>query len=105
TGYVRRGLSPDGGMTWLLPRMVGQTRAADLILSGRWVDAAECERISLAARLFPAEGFREAVAAYAAEIASGPPIALTYAKRLLVQAMTADLPTMLRAELVNIRRC
>jgi 2-(1,2-epoxy-1,2-dihydrophenyl)acetyl-CoA isomerase len=105
TGYIRRGLSPDGGMSFLLPRIIGQARAADLILSSRWIEAEECERIGLVARLFPREGFGEAVQRYAAEFAAGPPIGLTYAKRLLVQSMTADLPTMLRAELVNIRAC
>jgi 2-(1,2-epoxy-1,2-dihydrophenyl)acetyl-CoA isomerase len=105
TGYVRRGLSPDGGMTFFLPRLVGQGRAADLILSSRWIEAEECERIGLAARVLPADGFQEAVAAYAAELAAGPPIGMTYAKRLLQQSAAADLQTMLRAELVNIRHC
>lgn len=105
TGYVRRGLSPDGGMSFFLPRIVGQSRAAELILTSRWIDAVECERIGLVARLFPAERFREAVAEYAVEVASGPPIGMTYAKRLLWQSTTNDLPTMLRAELVNIRAC
>jgi len=105
TGYIRRGLSPDGGMTFLLPRIVGQARAAELILTSRWLEADECVRIGLAARMMPAEGFREGVAEYASGFASGPPIALTYSKRLLVQSMTADMPAMLRAELVNIRTC
>jgi 2-(1,2-epoxy-1,2-dihydrophenyl)acetyl-CoA isomerase len=105
TGYIRRGLSPDGGMTFLLPRMIGAARAAELILTSRWIDAEECERIGLVARVLPVEGFAEAVASYAAELAAGPPISMTYAKRLLVQSMTADLPTILRDELTNIRRC
>jgi 2-(1,2-epoxy-1,2-dihydrophenyl)acetyl-CoA isomerase len=105
TGYIRRGLLPDGGMTFFLPRIIGQARAADLILSARWIEADECERIGLVARMLPVEGFREAVAAYATELAAGPPIGMTYAKRLLWQSTTADLPTMLRAELVDIRAC
>jgi 2-(1,2-epoxy-1,2-dihydrophenyl)acetyl-CoA isomerase len=92
-------------MTFFLPRIIGQARAADLILSARWIEAEECERIGLAAHVFPRESFREDVAGYAAEFAAGPPIGMTYAKRLLVQSTTADLTTMLRAELVNIRRC
>lgn len=105
TGYIRRGLSPDGGMTFLLPRIIGHARAADLILSSRWIEADECERIGLVARVFPREGFAESVNAYAAEFAAGPPVGLTYAKRLLVQSMTADMPAMLRAELVDIHAC
>jgi len=105
TGYIRRGLSPDGGMTFILPRMIGTARAAELILTSRWIEAEECERIGLVARVLPAEGFAQAVASYAAELAAGPPVGMTYAKRLLVQSTTADLPTMLRDELTNIRRC
>jgi 2-(1,2-epoxy-1,2-dihydrophenyl)acetyl-CoA isomerase len=105
TGYGRRGLSPDGGMTYFLPRILGQSRAAELILTSRWVDSAECERIGLVARLFPAEGFREKVADYAAEVAAGAPVAMTYAKRLLAQSVTADLPSILRDELISIHRC
>jgi 2-(1,2-epoxy-1,2-dihydrophenyl)acetyl-CoA isomerase len=106
TGYGRRGLSPDGGMTFFLPRIVGQSRAAELILTSRWIDSAECERIGMVARLFPAQGFQEQVATYAAEVAAGAPIAMTYAKRLLLQSITTgDLRTILRDELVSIYRC
>jgi 2-(1,2-epoxy-1,2-dihydrophenyl)acetyl-CoA isomerase len=105
TGYGRRGLSPDGGMTFFLPRLIGQSRAAELILTARWIDAAECERVGIVSRLFPAAGFQQAAAAYASEVAAGAPVAMTYAKRLLMQSMTADLPTMLRDELICIRRC
>jgi len=105
TGYIRRGLSPDGGMTFFLPRIVGQARAADLILSSRWIESEECAQIGLVAQLFPAQEFQQAVGRYAAELASGPPVGMAYAKRLLVQSMTSDLPSMLRAELVNIRAC
>ena len=92
-------------MTFFLPRILGQSRAAELILTSRWIDSAECERIGLVARLFPAEGFREKVAEYAADLATGAPIGMTYAKRLLAQSATADLPSILRDELVYIHRC
>lgn len=105
SGYVRRGLSPDGGMSFFLPRIVGQARAAEIILSGRDVDAEECERIGLVAQVLPAEGFREAAQAYARSFAGGPPLALTYAKRLLTLSPTSDLDTQLRTELRNIRAC
>ncbi|HEU5200780.1 MAG TPA: enoyl-CoA hydratase-related protein [Ktedonobacterales bacterium] len=104
TGYLRRGLSPDGGMTYFLPRLVGASRAADLILSARTIDAEEAERIGLVSRVLPAEGFQEAVASYAADLASGPPIAQTLAKRLLVRSFDQDLRTMLAMELADIKR-
>lgn len=105
SGYVRRGLSPDGGMTFLLPRLIGGARAAEIILSGRDLDAAECERIGLVARVLPAESFHEAAVTYAKGFAGGPPLALTYAKRLLTLSPSSDLETQLRTELRNIRAC
>ena len=104
TGYLRRGLSPDGGMSYFLPRLVGASRAAELILSARSIDAEEAERIGLVSRILPAEGFQEAVQAYAADLASGPPIAQTLAKRLLVQSLGQDLRTQLEMELTGIKR-
>ncbi len=105
TGYLRRGLVPDGGMAFFLPRLVGASRAAELILTARDIDAEEAERIGLVSRVLPAEGFREAVASYAADLASGPPIAQTLAKRLLAQSPDLDLRTMLQLELNSIKTC
>lgn len=105
TGYLRRGLVPDGGMAYFLPRLVGTSRAAELILTARDIDAEEAERMGLVSRVFPAEGFQEAVTSYAAELASGPPIAHTLAKRLLAQSPDLDLRTMLQLELASIKMC
>ncbi len=105
TGYLRRGLVPDGGMAYFLPRLVGASRAADLILTARDIDAEEAERIGLVSRVLPAEGFQEAVASYAAELASGAPIAQTLAKRLLAQSPDLDLRAMLQLELTSIKMC
>jgi 2-(1,2-epoxy-1,2-dihydrophenyl)acetyl-CoA isomerase len=105
TGYIRRALCPDAGVTYHLPRLIGASRAADLILTGRDISAEEAERIGLVSRVFPAEGFGQAVAAYAAQIASGPPVALALSKRLLRASPESDLVPQLRAELQSIRTC
>lgn len=104
-GYVRRGLSPDAGVTWFLPRLVGQARAADIILTGRDVDADEAERIGLASRVLPDAGFADAVAAYALQLAAGPPVALALTKRLLLESASATLDAQLRSELAHIKTC
>jgi 2-(1,2-epoxy-1,2-dihydrophenyl)acetyl-CoA isomerase len=104
-GYVRRGLSPDAGVTYFLPRLVGASRAADIVLTGRDVDAGEAERIGLASVVLPAEGFAAAVASYAARLAAGPPLALALSKRLLGQSPDAPLEQQLRDELVAIKQC
>lgn len=104
-GYVRRGLSPDAGVSYFLPRHVGLARAADLLLTGRDVDAAEAERIGLAARVFPDEDFAAGVAAWAGQLAAGAPLAHMLTKRLLVQSFDTPLSTQLRDELVHIKTC
>jgi 2-(1,2-epoxy-1,2-dihydrophenyl)acetyl-CoA isomerase len=105
TGYVRRALCPDAGVTYMLPRLVGTARAADLILTARDLDAAEAERIGLVSQVLPAEGFAQTVTDYATRIASGPPVALALAKRLLVASPDTDLVAQLRDELQSIRVC
>ena len=104
-GYVRRGLSPDAGVTYHLPRLVGASRAADIILTGRDVPADEALRIGLASAVLPAERFAEAVADYAARLAAGPPVALALTKRLLTQSPDATLEAQLRDELTHIKTC
>ncbi len=103
-GYVRRGLSPDAGVTWMLPRLIGHARATEIILTGRDIDTAEAERMGLAVHA-PAEGFTAFVADYAERLAAGPPIAQALSKRLLQQSAHATLDAQLRDELVHIKTC
>jgi 2-(1,2-epoxy-1,2-dihydrophenyl)acetyl-CoA isomerase len=56
----------------LLPRLIGQARAMDLLMTGRVIDAAEAERIGWLARVWPAERYEQELAAFLAELASGP---------------------------------
>ena len=104
-GYVRRGLSPDAGVSYHLPRLVGGARAADILLTGRDVSAEEAARIGLASAVLPAEGFADAVADYARRLAAGPPIALALTKRLLTQSPDTPLHVQLRDELSHIKTC
>jgi 2-(1,2-epoxy-1,2-dihydrophenyl)acetyl-CoA isomerase len=104
-GYVRRGLSPDAGVSWLLPRHVGLARASDILLTGRDVDAAEAERIGLAAHVVPDAAFADGVRDYGARLAAGPPIAQALTKRLLVRSLDTPLDVALRDELVYIKQC
>jgi 2-(1,2-epoxy-1,2-dihydrophenyl)acetyl-CoA isomerase len=104
-GYVRRGLSPDAGVSYFLPRHVGLARASDILLTGRDVDATEAERIGLAAHVFADAEFSASVAAYAARLAAGAPIAHALTKRLLSRSQDTALDTALRDELTNIKYC
>ena len=104
-GYVRRGLSPDAGVSYFLPRHVGLARAADILLTGRDVDASEAERIGLATMVIPDAEFPAAVANYASRLALGAPIAQALTKRLLVQSFDRPLDAALRDELAQIKVC
>ncbi|GMA59124.1 2-(1,2-epoxy-1,2-dihydrophenyl)acetyl-CoA isomerase [Alicyclobacillus sacchari] len=105
TGYIRRGLSPDAGMTYFLPRLVGQAKAAEWILTGRDIYPEEAERTGLVNRMFPDAEFYDQVMKFAGELASGPPIAMTLSKRLLVASQDADLTTILKQEYAFIKQC
>ena len=104
-GYVRRGLSPDAGVSYFLPRHVGLARAADILLTGRDVDAAEAERTGLAAMVAPDDAFADSVASYARRMALGAPVAHALTKRLLLHALDQPLDAQLREELAHIKYC
>src|SRR3954452_22929309 len=53
------GLVPDSGATWLLPRLIGAARAAEVVLTGESIPAAEAERLGLVAKVVPAETLLE----------------------------------------------
>ena len=104
-GYVRRGLSPDAGVSYFLPRHVGLARAMDILLSGRDVDASEALLIGLATMVIPDDEFSLAVSGYAGRLAAGAPIAQALTKRLLVQSYDRPLDAALRDELTQIKTC
>lgn len=104
-GYVRRGLSPDAGVSFLLPRIVGASRAAEILFTGRDVDAAEAERIGLAAMVIADDGFADHALQYAERLAAGPPNALALTKRLLATSLETPLETQLERELAYIKTC
>ena len=104
TGYIRRGLNPDAGMTYFLPRLVGTAKAAELIYTGRDILPEEAERIGLVNAVFPDDEFLSRVLQFAKELAEGPPIALTLSKRLLAKSMESDLLSILK-QFASIKYC
>jgi 2-(1,2-epoxy-1,2-dihydrophenyl)acetyl-CoA isomerase len=96
--FARIGLVPDGGGTWLLPRLVGLAKAKELVFSADIIDAAEALRIGLVNRVVPAADLETTTRAFAARIAAGPPGALSLAKTLLNRSATVDLATSLGFE-------
>ena len=105
TGYTRRALSPDGGMSYALPRLVGLSRAMELILTGRDIRAEEAMNIGLVAKVLPDEAFLAAAQSYAAAIANAGPIGLAYSKRLLRESLDNSMELHLRREMNYLRAC
>jgi 2-(1,2-epoxy-1,2-dihydrophenyl)acetyl-CoA isomerase len=96
--FGRVGLVPDSGATWLLPRLIGAAKAAELALTTDPLSAADAERFGLVARVLPAETLVAEAQALAARMAAGAPIALALTKHLLDRAWDASLEDQLEAE-------
>ena len=93
--FVRRGLVPTMGGTYFLPRLIGTDRACEMIWTGDLIDANEAERIGLVTRVVPHEELSTAVEELALRLASGPPLAIAGAKRLIYRGLGQDLESAL----------
>jgi 2-(1,2-epoxy-1,2-dihydrophenyl)acetyl-CoA isomerase len=102
TVFIERNLSPDSGMSFFLPRIVGYSRATDLIYTSRAVDAQEAYRMGLLDRLVPEADLLPAAIALANEMTQWPPVALRSSKRVLQNSMEHDLEESLRYELYGL---
>jgi enoyl-CoA hydratase/carnithine racemase len=87
-GFAKRGILPESGGTWLLPRMVGYAKAAEIAFTGRTLTATEAAELGLVNRVVPADELSEAVAEMAGEIASNAPLAVRAIKRMMRMAET-----------------
>lgn len=95
--FVRVGLAPDSGGSFILPRLVGVSKALELLLLGDTVDAAEAQRIGLVARVFPAAEFAAGARAIAEQVARAPR-GIGLIKRAVNHANLADLENTLEYE-------
>jgi enoyl-CoA hydratase/carnithine racemase len=87
-GFAKRGILPESGGTWLLPRMVGYAKAAEIAFTGRTLTASEALDLGLVNRVVPTDQLAEAAAAFAGEIAANAPLAVRAIKRMMRAAET-----------------
>jgi 2-(1,2-epoxy-1,2-dihydrophenyl)acetyl-CoA isomerase len=88
--FVRRGITPDGGGAYMLPRLIGLQKAKELILFGRDVKADEAERIGLVNKVVPQGELRDAATEWASQLAESPTKALMLSKWLLNRSMESS---------------
>jgi enoyl-CoA hydratase/carnithine racemase len=84
--YIKRGLIPDGGGLYFLPRRVGLARAKELIFSGRKVEADEALALGIADRLSEPQSLLREAHAFAIELSEGSPTALALGKTIINQS-------------------
>ncbi|WP_405807828.1 enoyl-CoA hydratase-related protein [Streptomyces sp. NBC_00210] len=88
--FVRRGLVPDGGGAYLLPRLVGPQRAKELMFFGDSLPASDAERLGLVNRVVPADDLAKTAREWAERLAAGPTRALALTKQLVNASLDAD---------------
>ena len=96
--FVRRGLVPDGGGAYLLPRLVGPQRAKELMFFGDALAAQEAERLGLVNRVVAPDDLTKTARAWSERLAQGPTRALALTKQLVNASLDADRATAFAAE-------
>ena len=96
--FVRRGLIPDGGPTYLLPRLIGLQKAKELVFFGDDLPAADAERIGLVNKVVPAAELEATAREWAERLAGGPTKTIGFAKRLLNRSLDVDRATLFEEE-------
>jgi len=90
--FVKRGIAPGLGCTWLLPRLIGWSKAAELIFTGRTIDAKQAFALGLVSRIEPAERVLDEARALAKEIIQNAPLTVRTAKQMMRMGMEESFP-------------
>ncbi|MBC7138735.1 MAG: enoyl-CoA hydratase/isomerase family protein [Defluviimonas sp.] len=98
--FRKIGLAPDGGAAFFLQNLIGRQRATDLAFTARLVPAEEALGLGLASQVHPDDRLDRAAEDYAADLASGPTLALAGAKRLMRAAVQPSLESFLEMETI-----
>jgi 2-(1,2-epoxy-1,2-dihydrophenyl)acetyl-CoA isomerase len=96
--YLNIGVQSDAGATYFLPRLIGVSRACELIFSGDIIDAKEAERIGIVNRVVPATELETRTMEFALKLTEKPALAMGMVKKSLYQGLTMDLATAIEFE-------
>jgi len=96
--FVKRGLVPDNGSTYFLPKLVGVAKACELMFIGELIDAKEAERIGMVNAIVPPDELMPMTMDLATKIAKGPPLAIQLTKRAIYKGLTRDLTSQVEYE-------
>jgi 2-(1,2-epoxy-1,2-dihydrophenyl)acetyl-CoA isomerase len=103
--FIKIGLMPDGGSTYFLPRIVGYSKAFELMATGEIISASDALALGLVNRVVPVEDLDNIVDQMASRLASAPAVALGKIKEGLNQGEKSDLASALEFEAVNQSAC
>jgi 2-(1,2-epoxy-1,2-dihydrophenyl)acetyl-CoA isomerase len=104
--FILRGLIPDAGCSFFLPKLIGSAKACELAFTGDIIDAKEAERIGLVNKVVPHKELMQSTEELAAKLVKRPPIALKYSKRAIYKGLAeTDLPSHLDYEVSLNRMC
>lgn len=88
--FTKRGVLPESGGTWLLPRMVGWAKAAEIIFTGRTLSAEQCLELGLVNKVVPQQRLAEETRALADEVAANAPLAVRASKRMMRAGLSEE---------------
>jgi enoyl-CoA hydratase/carnithine racemase len=102
--FMSLAMAPEFASTYLLPQLIGPQKAAELIFTGEWIDAAKAVEVGIATKKFKDDELLPAAMAKAAEIAQMPLLSLREAKRLIKLAQKAGIEAAIKAERESMAR-
>lgn len=105
SSFVLRGLPPDTGLTYTLPRIVGMQKTLRMMLLGEPIDAAEAQRIGVIEQIVPPEELMSTCLALAKRLAKMPPLAVEMTKKAVYSSLTNDMYTQLIEETRAMEKC
>ncbi|MFO7962281.1 MAG: enoyl-CoA hydratase [Desulfobacterales bacterium] len=104
--WVKRGIPPESGGAFNLPRIIGPAKTFELCFTGKLVDASEAKEIGLVNHVVPADDLMDFTYEMAKTMAKGPPIAIGATKQLIYHGMeTENMTTFLEREIFVISHC